>query len=163
MSDKRITKRELKRLMEEEPEKFDPAFSYGIIPPQPRPEDILYRLTYDADLRYLKLNGYVIQTFQLQSHADTYFEKLFNEKGWVKTIAVQKPARAGVMVNNIKMPLELRNSIFTFGAKDTVLQAHTIISRERAKKFRVNNDEVDNYITQCRDVHYKLLNSNKRK
>lgn len=163
MSDKRIGKRELKRLIEENPDKFDPDLSYGIIPQQPRPEDIVYRVSYDADLRYLKLNGFVVQTFQLQSHSDTYFKKLFEEKGWVKTITVHKPARAGVMVNNIKMPLELRNTIFTVGAKDTVLQAHTIISRERAKKFRVNNDEVENYITLCRDVHYELLNSNKRK
>jgi hypothetical protein len=163
MTDNRITKRELKKLIAENPEKFNPITSYGIIPKQPRPEDIVYRVDYDPDLRYLKLNSFVIQTFQLQSNADIYFAKLFKEKGWVKTITVNKPARAGVLVNNIKMPLELRNAVFTFGVKDTVLQAHTIITRERAKKFRVKEQQVRDYIDKCRDLHYKLLDANKRK
>ena len=104
MAEHRISKIGLKRLKEEFPRGFSDS-SYGIIPKQPRPEDTMYVLDYDPQKRYLKLNGFVIQTFQYGSHADEYFSKLFNENSRVKKVTVRKPARAGVLVNNIKMPL----------------------------------------------------------
>lgn len=164
MSDNRISKRELKRLIEEDPSKFDPAKSYGIIPKQARPEDTLYWLDYDPTKRHLKLNGFVVQTFQYDSNSDKYFTKLFKQKGWVKTITVHKPARAGVIVNNIKnMPLELRNAIFDVGAKETILEVHTVIRRERAKNFGVKDQEVQDYLVVSRDKHYSLVEQGKRK
>jgi hypothetical protein len=35
----------------------------------PEPTDIVYKLDYDSDLRYLKLNTFTIQTFQFESKA----------------------------------------------------------------------------------------------
>jgi len=163
MADHRISKIGLKRLKDEYPEGFDPKRSYSIIPKQPRLEDTMYWLEYDPAKRYLKLNGFVIQTFQMGSNADTYFTKLFKKKGWVKTATVTKPARAGVLVNNIKMPLKLRNAIFDVGAKETILQVHTVIRRERAKNFNVPNKAVQDYILECRETHYNLLDAGKRK
>jgi hypothetical protein len=140
----------------------DPMLSYGVVD-IPKPTDTLYRLTYDSDLRYLKLNGFTVQTFQFESKADKCFNELFNESGEVKTINVHKPAKADVLVNNINMPIKLRNAIFTTGIKGTRLQVHTIVTRERAIKFGVNQQEINDYIDKSRDAHYKLLNANKRK
>ncbi|HIA91932.1 TPA: hypothetical protein EYO12_02335 [Candidatus Saccharibacteria bacterium] len=163
MSTHKISKKGLERLKEEFPEGFDPERSYGIIPKQPRPEDTVYWLDYDPDKRYLKLNSFVIQSFQMGSNADTYFTKLFAKKGWIKKVTVKKPARAGVLVNNIKMPLKLRNAIFDFGAKGTILEVHTVIRRERARNFSVIDKEVQDYLVKCRDKHYSLVDAGKRK
>lgn len=148
---------------EANPHKDDPKFSYGILPEQPKPTDILYRLEYDSDLRYLKLNTFTIQTFQFESNADKMFDDLFKQEGDIKTITVHSPAKADVLVNNISMPLKLRNAFFTTGSKGTRLQVHTIITRERATKFGVRESEVRMYINESRDKHYKLLDANKRK
>lgn len=130
---------------------------------QPRPDDIVYRLDYDSDLRYLKLNTFVVQTFQFESNSDKAFSELFSQDGEVKTITVHSPAKADVIVNNIAMPIKLRNAMFTTGSKGTRLQVHTVITRERAKKFGVSDKEVRTYIDKCRDMHYRLRDANKRK
>jgi hypothetical protein len=78
-------------------------------------------------------------------------------------MSVRSPAKADVLVNNIGMPIKLRNAIFTTGTKGTRLQAHTVITRERALKFGVKQQEISEYIDKSRDAHYKLLNTNKRK
>lgn len=130
---------------------------------QPRPTDIVYKLDYDSDLRYLKLNTFTVQTFQFESHADRVFSELFKQEGEIKTITVHSPAKADVIVNNIAMPIKLRNAIFTTGSKGTRLQVHTVIIRERAKKFGINDKEIRAYIDKCRDAHYKLRDTNKRK
>ena len=44
--DRRIPKRLLAQLKKEHPEYYDNEFSYGIIPPAPKPTDIVYRLDY---------------------------------------------------------------------------------------------------------------------
>lgn len=148
--------------VEPDPRRNDPKLSYGIVE-MPSPADVLHKLSYDSDLRYLKLNTFVVQTFQFESHSDKVFGELFKQDGKVKTITVHSPAKADVIVNNIAMPLKLRNAIFTTGSKGTRLQVHTVITRERAIKFGVDDDEVRAYIDKCRDVHYKLLDTNKRK
>lgn len=149
-------------LVEPDPKRHDPKLSYGIVE-MPKPTDPLYRLTYDGDLRYLKLNGFVVQTFQFESHADKTFEKLFKEDGDVKTITLDSPAKSDKIVNNINMPIKLRNAFFTTGSKGTRLQVHSVITRERAKKFNVREEEIDEYIDKSRDTHYKLRDANKRK
>jgi len=148
--------------IEPDPRWNDPTIAYE--PKEmPKPTDILYRLTYDSDLRYLKLNSFVVQTFQFESHADKYFAELFGQEGDIKIITVHNPAKADVLVNNISMPIRLRNAIFTTGTKGTRLQVHTAITRERAKKFGVKQQEISDYIDKSRDNHYKLLKTNKRK
>ncbi len=129
----------------------------------PEPTDIFYRLDYDSDLRYLKLNTFTIQTFQFESKADYVFAELFKLDGDIKTMTVHSPAKADVIVNNIAMPIKLRNAMFTTGSKGTRLQVHTVITRERAKKFGVNETEIRTYIDKCRDAHYRLRETNKRK
>ncbi|HPR09758.1 MAG TPA: hypothetical protein PLT04_04270 [Candidatus Saccharibacteria bacterium] len=130
---------------------------------QPRPDDIVYRLDYDSDLRYLKLNTFVVQTFQFESNSDKVFGELFKQKEDVKTITVHSPAKADVIVNNIAMPIKLRNAMFTTGSKGNRLQVNTVITRERATKFSINKQEIDDYITKSRDTHYRLRDANKRK
>ena len=140
----------------------NPEDIYGIVE-QPRDEDIVYKLDYDKDFRYLKLNTFTIQTFQFESSADKVFGDIFSLEGEVKTITVVKPAKADVIVNNIAMPIKLRNAMFTTGSNGTRLQIHTIITRGRAKKFGVREDEIHAYIDKCRDTHYRLRDINKRK
>lgn len=140
----------------------NPEDIYGIVE-QPRDEDIVYKLDYDKDFRYLKLNTFTIQTFQFESSADKVFGDIFSLEGEVKTITVAKPAKADVIVNNIAMPIKLRNAMFTTGSNGTRLQIHTVITRGRAKKFGVREDEIRIYIDKCRDTHYRLRDINKRK
>ena len=140
----------------------NPEDIYGIVE-QPRDEDIVYKLDYDKDFRYLKLNTFTIQTFQFESSADKVFGEIFDLEGEVKTITVAKPAKADVIVNNIAMPIKLRNAIFTTGSNGTRLQIHTVITRARAKKFGVREDEIRAYIDKCRGIHYRLRDINKRK
>lgn len=147
--------------VEPDPRREDPQLSYGIVE-MPQPTDVLYRLSYDSDLRYLKLNSFVVQTFQFESHSDKVFSELFKQEGEVKTISVHSPAKADVIVNNIAMPIKLRNAIFTTGSKGTRLQVTTVIIRERAKKFSVKEKDVRAYIDKCRDAHYRLRDANKR-
>ncbi len=163
MPDHRISKIGLQRLKEEFPEGFDPARSYGIIPKQPRPEDILFKLDYDPQKRYLKLNTFVVCHFQLESNADIYFAKLFKQKGWTKRVTVAEPAKAGVLINNTKLPLALRNAIFDKGNGEKLLVVHSVIDRDRAKNFGVREQEILDFIDKKRDQHYSLLKSGKRK
>lgn len=148
---------------EPDPRRFDPRFSYGIIPEQPKDDDVLYRLSYDADKGFLLLHSFVVQTFKWESNADVTFQELFRQEGVVKTVDVHRPANATVIVNNIKMPLALRNAFFRTGSDGHRLQLTSEITRARAKKFGVNQAEVDEYIAKCRDQHYKLREDNKRK
>lgn len=148
--------------VEPDPRRDDPDLSYGEIE-MPKPTDVRYRVTYDSDKRYLMLNGFVVQTFQFESNADKVFSELFQLEGDIKTMSVHSPAKADVIVNNITMPIKLRNAVFTTGSKGTRLQIHTAITRERVVKFNVVEQEVDEYITKSRDVHYKLRDTNKRK
>jgi len=161
--DPRISKKAMQKLREEFPEGFDPSRSYGIIPQQPRPEDIVYRLDYDPQKRYLKLNTFVVCHFQLESNADVYFTELFKHKGWVKRVILKEPVKAGVLINNTKLPLALRNAIFDKGSDDKLLVAHTVIRRERAKNFGVREEEIREFIDEKREQHYSLLKTGKRK
>jgi hypothetical protein len=150
--------------VEDNPLWFDPEHSYGIIPEQPKPTDLIYRLDYDADKGYLLLNTFVIQSFNWESNADLAFGELFLQtNSIVKTIDVRHPSKATTIVNNIKMPLTLRNAFFRTGNDGHRLQLTSEIDRERAKKFNVRFDEIDEYINKCRDKHYELLKTNKRK
>lgn len=67
-----------------DPRRDDPKYSYGIIPEQPKPEDILYRLSYDADKSFLLLNRFVVQTFNWESNADNTLSELFKKEGILK-------------------------------------------------------------------------------
>lgn len=163
MSDHRISKTGLQRLRDEYPEGFDPEHSYGIIPKQPLPKDRMWVLDYDPQKRYLKLNGFPVVQFQLESHADAYFTKLFEQKEWVKRVIVNPPAKAGVLINNTKLPLALRNAIFDRGDNDKLLIVHTIIDRDRAKNFSIREDEIRDFINEKRDQHNSLLKDGKRK
>jgi len=163
VSDHHISKIGLERLKNEFPEGFDPERSYGIIPKQPRPEDRIWTLSYDPQKRYLKLNSFPIRHFQLESNADIYFTKLFKQKEWVKRVTVKLPAKAGVLINNTELPISLRNAIFDKGNNDTLLVAHTIVDRDRAKNFGVREDEIRDFINRKRDQHNSLLKDGKRK
>jgi hypothetical protein len=163
MSDHRISNIGLRRLEQEFPEGFDPEHSYGIIPKQPSPEDRMWILDYDPQKRYLKLNGFVVRHFQLESHADIYFTKLFKQNKWIKRVNVNSPAKAGILINNTKLPQALRNAIFDKGDDDKLLIVHTIIDRDRSKNFGIREDEIREFINEKRDQHYSLLKDGKRK
>lgn len=137
--------------------------SYGVIPRQRRPNDTLYWLDYNPNKRQLKLNGFVIKQFQLGKPNDIYFEKLFKEKGWVKTIKIVKPARTSTLIKNTGLPEKLSNAIFDAGDNETTLVAHTVIRRSRAVDFGVRDEEIQDYLVKCRDQHYSLVEAKKRK
>lgn len=145
------------------PDKFKHLRSYGVIPRQRRPNDTLYWLDYNPNKRQLKLNGFVVKQFQLGKPNDIYFEKLFKQKGWVKTIKVAKPARTSMLIGNTGLPEKLSNAIFDAGDNETTLVAHTVIRRSRAVDFGVRDDEIQEYLVKCRNQHYSLLEAKKRK
>ena len=161
--DRRIPKRLLAKLKKEHPEYNDNEFSYGIIPPAPRPTDIVYRLDYSPNTRYLRLNTHVIKHFQLGKRNDEIFNKLFKQKGWVKKIKLTPPDRASQVIKVAGLPKSLSNAIFDSGDNGSLLVVHTVITRERASEFHVNYNEVKNYIVQMRDQHYSLVEADKRK
>jgi plasmid rolling circle replication initiator protein Rep len=79
--------------------------SYGIIPPAPRDTDVVYILSYDKQKGYLLLNGFVIKSFQWESHADKIFSELFTKKKILtRTVDVYSPAKADVIIRNIGLP-----------------------------------------------------------
>ena len=161
--DKRIPKKLLAQLKKEHPEYYDNEFSYGIIPPAPKPTDIVYRLDYSPNTRYLKLNTHVIKQFQFGKRNDEIFSKLFKQKGWVKTIKLTPPDRASQVIKVAGLPKSLSNAIFDSGDNGKTLIVHTVIRRERAKEFHVNYNEAKDFIVQIRDQHYALLEADKRK
>lgn len=145
------------------PDKFKHLSSYGVIPRQRRPNDTLYWLDYNPNKRQLKLNGFVVKQFQMGKPNDIYFEKLFKQKGWVKTIKVHKPARTSMLIANTGLPEKLRDAIFDTGDNETTLVAHTVIRRSRAVDFGVRDKEVQEYLVKMRDQHNSLLEAKKRK
>ena len=163
MTEDRITKRSLKQFMEENPNKFDPLRSYGIIPRQHRPADTIYWIDYSSNKRQLKLNGYTVKQFQMGKPNDIYFDKLFKQTGWVKTIKLDKPNRTSQLIKTTGLPKSLCNVIFDDGDNETVLVAHTVIRRSRAAEFGVNDAEIQDYLVKMRDKHYSLLKAGKRK
>lgn len=161
--DRRIPKKLMAQLKKEHPEYYDNEFSFGIIPPAPKPTDQLYRLSYSPNTRYLKLNAHVIKHFQLGKRNDEIFEELFKQKGWVKKIKLIHPDRASQVIKVTDLPKSLSNAVFDSGDNGKLLVVHTVITRERASEFHVNHEEVKKYIVQMRDQHYALLEANKRK
>lgn len=161
--DKRIPKKLLAQLKKDYPERYDNEFSYGIIPPAPQPTDILYRLGYSPNTRYLKLNTHVIKQFQFGKRNDEIFSKLFKKKGWVKNIKLTPPDRASQVIKVTDLPKSLSNAIFDSGDNERALVVHTVITRERAKEFGVNYEQVKDFIVKMRDKHYALLEADKRK
>jgi hypothetical protein len=137
--------------------------SYGVMPRQHRPNDTLYWLDYNPNKRQLKLNGFVVKQFQLGKPNDIYFDKLFKQKGWVKTIQIDKPNRTSQLIKTSGLPRALSNAIFDEGDNETTLVAHTVIRRSRAVDFGVREEEIQDYLVKCRDQHYSLLKAGKRK
>lgn len=163
MNDERISKKLLSKLREKYPERFDPELSYGFIPPAPQPTDILYRLDYNPNTRYLKLNTHVIKQFQYGKRNDEIFGKLFKQKSWIKTIKLKSPDKASEIIKNCGIPKTLSNAIFDAGDNETTLIVYTVIRRDRANEFNVNFEEVKNFIVKIRDQHNNLLKLGKRK
>lgn len=161
--DRRIPKKQLERFKKEHPEYFNNDFTYGIIPPAPQPTDIIYRLDYSPNTRYLKLNKSVVKHFQLGKRNDEIFSKLFKQKGWVKKIKLIPPDRASQVIKVAGLPKSLSNAVFDSGDNGSLLVVHTVITRERANEFHVNYNEVKNFIVRIRDQHYALLEADKRK
>lgn len=145
------------------PDKFKHLRSYGVIPRQRRPADTLYWLDYSPNKRQLKLNGFVVKQFQMGKPNDVYFDKLFKQKGWVKTIKIEKPNRTSQLIRTTGLPKALCNAIFDEGDNETTLVAHTVIRRSRAVEFGVRDTEVQEYLVKMRDQHYSLLKAGKRK
>lgn len=145
------------------PDKFKHLRSYGVMPRQRRPNDTLYWLDYNLNKRQLKLNGFVIKQFQMGKPSELYFEKLFKQKGWVKTIKLEKPNRTSQLIKTTGLPKALSDAIFDAGDNETTLVAHTVIRRSRAVDFGVRDAEIQAYLVKMRDQHYSLLNTNKRK
>ena len=145
------------------PDKFKYLRSYGVIPRQRRPNDTLYWLDYNPNKRQLKLNGFVVKQFQMGKPSELYFEKLFKQKGWVKTVKLEKPNRTSQLIKTTGLPKALSDAIFDSGDNETTLVAHTVIRRSRAVDFGVRDTEIQAYLVKMRDQHYSLLSTNKRK
>lgn len=150
--------------VEPDPTRDNPGLSYGVVPPAPRDTDISYILSYDKKKGYLLLNGFAIKSFQWESHADKVFSELFaNKKLLTRTVDVHSPAKADVIIRNIGMPKKLENAFFKVGSDGHRLQVTCRLTRGDVKHFNVSQKEVDDYIYDMRDKHYRLRDAGKRK
>ena len=145
------------------PDKFKHLRSYGVIPRQKRPNDTLYWLDYNQTKRQLKLNGFVVKQFQMDKPNDIYFAKLFKQKGWVKTVRLEKPHRTSQLIKTTGLPKSLSNALFDDGDNESKLVVHTVIRRSRAVEFGVRDTEIQEYLVKMRDQHYSLLKAGKRR
>ena len=138
-----------------DPRRNDPDKSYGIIE-MPQDDEVLYRLVFDRDTSELKLGKhFVIKRFQYGEDANTLFEELFypetedateKNKNPVKEAELKTPELGWAIVNNIKMPLPLRKAMFRTSKNGKKIQVHTEITRLRAKKFKVREKEIQDYL-----------------
>lgn len=145
------------------PDKYKHLRGYGVIPRQRRPNDTLYWLDYNPNKRQLKLNGFVVKQFQMGKPSELYFEKLFKQKGWVKTIKLEKPNRTSQLIKTTGLPESLCDAMFDAGDNETTLVVHTVIRRSRAVDFGVRDAKIQEYLVKMRDQHYSLLKDRKRK
>ncbi|HJM04714.1 MAG TPA: hypothetical protein QF549_03755 [Candidatus Saccharimonadaceae bacterium] len=135
-----------------------------IAPPPPDPKEPLYRFSYNSNTRYLTLNRIVVvKQFQLGKRNDEIFDKLFKKKGWVKKIRLMPPDRASQVIKVAGLPRTLSNAVFDSADNGRTLVMHTVITRERASDFHINQNEINDYMNKMRDKHYALLEANKRK
>lgn len=136
--------------------KNDIEHDYGIVSDIPQDDDVLYWLDYDTDQAILKLNGIRIQRFQWGKQADTLFTALFSQTDDIKVIEVDDDSvDFNPIVNNIKMPLLFRKTVFRTSDSGNKLQITTKITRARMKQYRVLQSSVNDYITEKRDALYK--------
>ena len=145
------------------PDKYKHLRGYGVIPRQRRPNDTLYWLDYNPNKPQLKLNGFVVKQFQMGKPSELYFEKLFKQKGWVKTIKLEKPNRTSQLIKTTGLPESLCDAMFDVGDNETTLVVHTVIRRSRAVDFGVRDAKIQEYLVKMRDQHYSLLKDRKRK
>lgn len=160
----RKNKKFLAKLKKDHPEWEENEFSFGAIPPPPKSTDLLYRLDYSPDTRYLKLNkDVIVKQFQFGKRNDEIFSKLFKQKGWVKKIRLVPPDRASQVIKVAGLPKSLSNAVFDSGENGRLLIVHTVITRGRASEFHVKHQEVKDFIVKMRDKHHSLLEADKRK
>ena len=143
---------ELKKL---DPRRNDPNYSYGIVE-MPQDDEVLYKLMFDRDTSELKLGKhFVIKRFQYGEDANTLFEELFypetedareKNKNPVKEAELKTPGLGYAIVNNIKIPLSLRKAMFRTSKNGKKIQVHTEITRLRAKKFKIREKEIQDYL-----------------
>ena len=135
-----------------------------IAPPLPDPKEPLYHFNYNSNTRYLTLNTWVvIKQFQLGKRNDEIFDKLFKKKGWVKKIRLTPPDRASQVIKVVGLPKALSNAVFDSADNGRTLVIHTVITRERASDFHINQKEIKDYTDKMRDKHHALLDAGKRK
>jgi len=153
--------------------KSDPNYSYGIVE-MPQPDDVLYRLSYDCHTGELRLGKhFVIKKFQWEEDGDTFFKKIFCSDDPMAPSIRKEPIREAefpskergyALVNNIKIPLSLRNAIFRTSKNGKKVQVYTEITRERAKSFKVSETEVQKFVEETYRARMdKKLKSDKRK
>jgi hypothetical protein len=138
-----------------DPRRNDPNYSYGIVE-MPQDDEVLYKLMFDRDTSELKLGKhFVIKRFQYGEDANTLFEELFypetedaseKNKNPVKEAELKTPGLGYAIVNNIKIPLSLRKAMFRTSKNGKKIQVHTEITRLRAKKFKIRDKEIQDYL-----------------
>jgi len=137
-----VTKSELMKIAEADPRKFDPRFSYGLIEPSYDLDNIMYRLWFDYETSELLINKMVIKGFHTGEDNELLFIKVFDklkEANKYKTkydhdyvteneVSV-KAKQAHVVVNNIKIPKQLRKAIFRTSKSGEILHVQTSITK----------------------------------
>ena len=167
-------KSELQRMAEADPKKFDPRFSYGIIEPSYNLDEVLYTLKLDRETSQLLVNKIIINTFQVWEDNEQLFIKLFDkldeanryktryDHDYVTEAEVEvKANQAHVVVNNIKIPKSLRKAMFRTSKAGEILHVQTAITRARAIKYGVTDEEMTAFANELRKKNPKLIRTNK--
>lgn len=162
------------KIAEADPRKFDPRFSYGIIEPTYDLDDVLYRLWFDNETSELLINKMVIKGFHTGEDNELLFIELFDKLADANKYKTKydhdytteaevkvKAKQAHVVVNNIKIPKQLRKAMFRTSNSGEILHVQTTITKARAIKYGVSNDIMQAYAKGLKDKDPQLIRANK--
>lgn len=124
------------------------ASSYGIIESTYDYDDKLYTLTYDEDINKLLINRIAIKSFQITNSdveqvfvdvfsklkKDNKYKTKFDHDYITKADVVVKANQAHVIINNLRIPKQLRNIMFSSSDGGKILHVQTVVTKRLALK-----------------------------
>lgn len=109
-------------------------------------DDAVYTLTYDAMRSDLYLNDIKIYHAKM-SGADAVFNEAFDQTGPIKKVTVKKVGvNTGSIINNIKMPKDLRNFMLNSHSNYKGITITSVVSRADIAKEHIDTYEVNQWL-----------------
>lgn len=129
---------------------------YGIVD-MPRPDDVLYKLTFNKKTRILHINGKAFMRLKLGFKADLMFLALFKKRGNPKRVILEKKEDAYYIIRNLGLPDSLSSAIFNTYLAGKKIEVYTEITRERAHEFKLDHTEIMDFLHEKNDYYNRLI------